>query len=229
VAIWIALCAGAFACRQDPQIVEPLAVSAADAPVVDDQASEESDIPRHVRADGDAPKDTARPGAPSGIGSGGGLWVIDAKGKAVGLLVQRGHPHQGQVSSSNILRDGVLVWSPAAGLFFGVEMVSGKVLVPRLGVADGACNLPLVAGYYTAGPEKSGMNYAFAWRGAWYRVQPGAALKLVSCSGITKEGVEPLCVLHSGSCRGFPVSKVSTPLPQSFAAPLRFYFAGGGS
>ena len=73
------------------------------------------------------------------------------------------------------------------------------------------------------------MNYGFAWRGLWYRLKDGAELKLVSCAGVTKQGVEPICVLHSGSCRGFPVTKISPPLPQAFPAPLSFHWAGGGS
>jgi hypothetical protein len=44
-----------------------------------------------------------------------------------------------------------------------------------------------------------------------------------------EQGVKPLCVLHSGSCRGFPLTKIYVSLPQSFPAPLSFHWAGGGS
>ena len=218
----LALFLSAAACSKEPSMVEPLEVMAGFDSAIDlGQLDKDA-----LRPGEDAViKDGNRPGG-GALGAGGGIWVVDASGGAVGVLVQRGHPHQGQADSVDPLRDGVLVYSPEADIFFGVEMVSGKILVPRLGVADGACDIPLVAGYYTAGEDVAGMRYGFAWRGLWYRVSDGAPLKLVSCAGVTKQGAEPQCVLHSGSCRGFPVSKVSVPLPQSYAAPLKFKWLG---
>jgi hypothetical protein len=101
-------------------------------------------------------------------------------------------------------------------------MSSGLVLVPRLGVGDPQCNIPVVAGYYADGPEISGSNYGFGYLGSWYQVKAGAALELVSCNGITKPGPQPKCVLHAGSCRGFPVAQAKVSLPTVFAAPLAF-------
>ena len=220
--IWLALALFAAGCGREPAMVEPLEVTAGF-----DSETElgRADDTAPIRGKDSIAKDGSRPGGGS-VGSGGGIWVVDAAGDPVGVLVQRGHPHQGQANGVDPLRDGVLVYAPAADLFFGVEMVSGKVLVPRLGVADGACNIPLVAGYYTAGEDVAGMRYGFAWRGLWYRIVDGAPLKLVSCAGVTKQGAEPLCVLHSGSCRGFPVSKVAVSLAQSFAGPLTFKWVG---
>lgn len=219
------LCGG---CDEEPAMVEPLPVSAADD---SEDRSGRIDLDSRTPAPSEdtATADAQRPAGPGLVGPGGGIWVVDAQGNAVGVLVQRGHALQGQADSVDPLRDGVMVYAPGANLFFGVEMVSGKILVPRLGVGDGACNIPVVAGYYTAGEEVSGMRYGFAWRGLWYRIEDGADLKLVSCAGVTKQGAEPNCVLHSGSCRGFPVSKASVPLPQSFPPPLSFKWVGAGS
>ena len=38
------------------------------------------------------------------------------------------------------LRDGALVYAPKAGVFFGLQMSTGKVLAPRLGVTDTSCS-----------------------------------------------------------------------------------------
>lgn len=220
----------AWGCSKEAEMVEPLAVDPgfdAERPLADGTTTARGQDSVSKDASRRSAKDGGLPGGGS-VGPGGGIWVVDATGDAVGALVQRGHPHQGPSDSVDVLRDGVLIYAPGADLFFGVEMVSGKILVPRLGVADGACNVPLVAGYYTDGADLAGMRYGFAWRGMWYRIDDGAPLKLVSCAGVTKQGVEPKCVLHTGSCRGFPVSKVSVPLPLSFTGPLAFKWIGAG-
>jgi hypothetical protein len=154
--------------------------------------------------------------------AGGGLWVVDANGAPVGILVQRGHPSLSLGAGLDILRDGAVVFSPATGLFFGVQMSSGAVINPRLGVADSTCAKPVVAGYYTEGNAISGQGYAFVFAGQWYRVQDYKPLELVTCGGTVADGVAGKCAPHSGTCRGFPVQAIAPGLPLQFAAPLQF-------
>lgn len=184
-----------------------------------DRPRSDSESPRSSDATERDPTDSG-PGV--GAAQGGGLRVIDAAGESVGWLVQRGHPFQSQDGQPDVLRDGVLVYG--GGLFFGVEMSSGKVLVPRLGIADTQCATPIVAGYYAKGDQVSGMDYGFVYGGKWWRIDAGQPTKLVQCAGVTKQGAAPTCVLHSGTCRGFPVSPVpgGGALPATFKAPLRF-------
>lgn len=221
--IWGALLV-AVGCEQAARSAEPVKVAQAEDPDV------VTGLPGQDTGEVTAPDAGLEPAGSDDAAASdpvpGGLWVLDAKGVPVGLLVQRGHPHHGDSDLPDLLRDGVLVYAPGPGLFFGLSMATGEVLVPRLGVLDGACDQPLVAGYYAAGPEISGMDYGFAWRGSWYRIAPAAAVKLVECAGTTKQGVKPKCVLHSGTCRGFPVEKISPKLPLAFPAPMKFAWKG---
>ncbi len=171
--------------------------------------------------------------APGGGGGALGLRVVASDGSLVGVLLARGHGHQGAGTApagapSDPLRDGVLVYHPTARAFFGVAMATGKVIAPRLGIASSDCLTPNVAGYYTDGPEVSGYDYAFVWKGKWWRIKGGEPLALVGCAGVGTGGEKPACVPHTGSCRGFPVESVSLPLPVAFSAPLRFDWAGAG-
>lgn len=215
----------AVACgRSAPhEAIDPVEVGAAedDGRLAEVRASD--DAARRNENDAPTAVDSGR-GAGTGDG-GGGLRVLDGNGELVGVLVSRGHPAQGQ-QGADPLRDGVMVYHPKARLFFGVAMASGKVLIPRLGIADPKCDLPVVAGYYPDGPEISGFDYGFPWRGDWWRLIGGKPLELVGCSGVVTGGEAPKCVPHSGTCRGFKVEKVSAPLPQSFQAPLRFDWQG---
>ena len=186
----------------------------------------------------DSSDDSQRGRVPDGVGAEtgaatGGLRIVAADGSLVGVLVSRGHPHQGASTapagnSGDVLRDGVLVYHPGARLFFGVGMASGKVISPRIGIAEWDCQKPLVGGYYADGPEISGFDYAFVWKGAWWKVRGGEKLALVGCAGVGTGGETPTCVPHTGSCRGFPVDAISPALPASFAAPLRFDWQGAG-
>lgn len=152
----------------------------------------------------------------------GGLWVVDANGVPIGVLVQRGHPGLTQGGGIDLLRDGVLVYSPKAALFFGLQMSSGRVLSPRLGVADTSCEEPVVAGYYTEGDAISGQGYAFVYASKWYRIADFKATQLVTCGGTVPDGPAPKCAPHNGSCRGFPIKSIAPGLPVEFAPPLAF-------
>ena len=136
--------------------------------------------------------------------------------------MQRGHAALGTGGTPDVLRDGAIVYSPKAGVFFGLQMSTGKVITPRLGVSDASCATPVVAGYYADGDSTSGYGYAFVYNGAWYRVADGQPLQLVACGGTVAEGVDPKCSQHSGSCRGFGVQPFLPPLPVTFPAPMAF-------
>lgn len=209
------LCAALGGCARAPaEQREPVVLvdaNSGDPPAVGDAQGGDAS------ADVDAASDTAV--APS---AGGGLWVVDAKGQPVGVLVQRGHPSLSLGAGLDILRDGAVVFSPATGLFFGVQMSTGAVINPRLGVADTSCAKPVVAGYYTEGNAISGQGYAFVYAGQWYRIQDYKPLELVSCGGTVADGVAGKCAPHSGTCRGFPLTAIAPNLPVQFAAPLQF-------
>ncbi len=160
--------------------------------------------------------------SPGPIAALGGLWVVDAGGKPVGMLVQRGHTAMSVGGAVDVLRDGALVYSPQFGVFFGVQMSTGKVINPRLGVADTTCGAPVTAGYYTEGDAISGQGFAFVYNGLWYRVEDYKPLQLVACGGTVPEGAPGKCAPHNGSCRGFPVKQMATAPPVQFAAPLQF-------
>lgn len=208
----------ACACARKPagEAVEPVAV---------DQDADASAAPDATGAAdaADAGKDTAVATTPAV----GGLWVVDGNGSPVGVLVQRGHPNLTSTGSSDILRDGVLVYSPKAGVFFGLQMSTGKVIAPRLGVTDGTCSEPIVAGYFTEGNYVSGQGYAFVFAGKWWRIKDFAASTLVTCGGTVQDGVEGVCQVHGGSCRGFPVQGITPPLPVQFASPMAFSWLAG--
>ncbi len=166
---------------------------------------------------------------PTAVAAIGGLWVVDAAGQPIGILVQRGHPNLSgsSASSSDLLRDGVLVYSPQAGVFFGVQMSTGKVISPRLGVTDGSCSVPVTAGYYTEGSFTSGQGYAFVFAGKWWRVKDYAESTFVTCGGTVQDGVDGVCAVHSGSCRGFPVQAFAPSLPVKFPSPMAFSWLSG--
>ena len=160
--------------------------------------------------------------AVSSANVGGGLWVVDAAGQPVGVLVGRGHPSLSAAGTLDVLRDGVVVYSPKAGVFFGLQMSSGKVIAPRIGVSDTTCSGVAVAGYYGEGDFISGQGYAFVYQATWYRIDAYKPVQLVTCGGTVADGVDAKCAPHAGTCRGFPVTSFSPPLPTLFPAPLAF-------
>jgi hypothetical protein len=154
---------------------------------------------------------------------GGGLWIVDATGEPVGVLVGRGHPSLSAAGTVDLLRDGVVVYSPKAGIFFGLQMSTGKIVAPRLGVTDTTCSGVAVAGYYAGSdPIISGQGYAFVYQDTWYRILDYKPAALVTCGGTVADGVDGKCSPHAGSCVGFPVKTFSPPLPTLFPAPLAF-------
>ncbi len=165
-----------------------------------------------------------QPDAAVGLANvGGGLWVVDAAGQPVGVLVGRGFPSLASAGAPDALRDTALVYSPAAGVFFAVQMSSGRVIAPRIGVTDATCQGIAVAGYYlTTDGAISGQGYAFVYLGTWYRIQAYKPAALVTCGGTVQGGIDGVCSPHPGSCVGFPVDTFSPPLPTVFPAPMAF-------
>lgn len=214
----ICLCAVAAACsdkaaaskQQEPVTVADAAVSGNPEPDASTTTGTTFDT---------ATADTKA--APVNVG-GGGLWVVDASGKPVGVLLQRGHSTLSAGGPVDVLRDGALVYSPQFGITFGVQMSTGNVINPRLGVVDTSCAEPITAGYYTDGDPVSGQGYAFVYNGSWYRVDDYQPLQLVACGGTVQDGAPGKCSPHSGSCRGFPVKKMPSAPPLQFAGPLQF-------
>ncbi len=208
----------ASACSRAPvaDAVEPVNVGADDATVT------VNDKDAATGAGDDAPDaaDTSDSGAAI-ANVGGGLWVVDAAGQPIGVLINRG-----AFSTSgtlDVIRDHVLLYSPKAGVFFSVQMSTGKVVAPRLGVADTTCTSIVVAGYYANTDQVvSGQNYAFVFKDQWYRIDAYKPASLVTCGGTVPDGVDAKCAPHSGSCTGFPVATFAPQLPTTFPAPLAF-------
>lgn len=213
---WMVLAALVLGCSRPvaTDAVEPVTVGA------DDAAVGVSDPDAAATPDTTPAADT-QSGQPT-ANVGGGLWVVDATGQPVGVLVGRGHPSLSAAGTLDVLRDGVLVYSPKAGIFFGLQMSSGKVVAPRLGVTDTTCSEVAVAGYYLDGDNISGQGYAFVYKGSWYRIEPYKPTQLVTCGGTVPDGVEGKCAPHAGTCRGFPVQLFAPPIPTEFPAPLAF-------
>lgn len=204
------------ACSRAPvsDAVEPVTV------VADDSAAGVGDPDATSATDSDTVSEPDVTVAPGNVG--GGLWVVDAAGQPIGVLVGRGHPSLSAAGTLDVLRDGVIVYSPKAGVFFGLQMSSGKVISPRLGVTDTTCSGVAVAGYYADGDYISGQSYAFVYLDTWYRIQAYKPASLVSCGGTVADGVDGKCAPHAGTCRGFPVQAFAPPLPTTFPAPLAF-------
>jgi hypothetical protein len=220
--VWIfAVCAALASCGRTPagSPVEPVTI---DEDVHAAQGDAAITVGGGADADADAGSDAGTPVAT--LPAVGGLWVVDGAGAPVGVLVQRGHPNLASTgpNGEDLLRDGALVYSPKAGVFFGLQMSTGKVLAPKLGVTDGSCSEPIVAGYYTADTFVSGQAYAFVFAGKWYRIKDYQPLEQVSCGGTVAAGADGKCDVHSGSCRGFPVQAFAPALPLSFPGPLAF-------
>lgn len=207
----------ACACSRAPttDAVEPVTVGTADAAV----GVGESDAKASADVDAGDATDAAAPVA----NVGGGLWVVDAAGLPIGVVVGRGHPSLSAAGTLDVLRDGVVVYSPKAGVFVSLQMSTGKVIAPRIGVSDTTCTGVAVAGYYAGGDEPiSGQAYAFVYQNQWYRIAAYQPAQLVTCGGTVPDGVDGKCAPHAGTCRGFPVETFAPPLPTVFPAPMAF-------
>src|SRR5690606_9164289 len=122
-------------------------------------------------ADGD--HELAGPGdtGPGATPSSGALWVEDADGVPVGVLVRRGGD---DAIAGRAVYDAVMVFHPDSGLFFEATMADGVVRQPAATFFTGAsCDTPVGVGSGGCAECRSGYGLAFRHDGAWWRVIGG--------------------------------------------------------
>lgn len=212
---WLALVLLLVACadKPGPAVVEPADDGSNDAPTHADLP----DGPGPTTADTTRPEDTH-----GGNPDASGIWVEDADGVSVGMLVRRGSDDQ---IASRAIYDIVTVYHPVSGLFFEITMSDGIVRLPQnTFFEDGNCNTPMGIGIGTCQDCKAGYGYGFMHGGKWWRVVGGSTWQTMGPNGIQKGGLTTDCIAHgTGNAKGFPVVIVAGDQPPTtFATPLRF-------
>ncbi|MFO0745195.1 MAG: hypothetical protein U1F43_05885 [Myxococcota bacterium] len=176
------------------------------------------------------PIDSAQPtDAPSTHDSHGGgnpdasgIWVQDANGVPVGLLVRRGSDDQ---IADRAIYDIVTVFNPTSGLFFEITMSDGIVRYPQNTFFRGFdCQDPIGIGIGSCVDCKSGYGAAFLHTGRWFKVKGGVPFETMAPDAVFKGGLNTDCIAHGTSnAKGFPVVQViENAPPTTFAAPLEF-------
>lgn len=166
--------------------------------------------------------DTARPDVPLGATPSGGLWVFDAAGTPVGLLVRRGSD---DATAGRAIYDFVTVYHPESDLFFEITMTDGAVrLPPNTFFAGFSCDTPVGIGVGACTECRAAHSLGFLHGGRWWRLRDGAAFQTMGPGSVMKGGLATECVAHgTANAKLFPVDAVSgTTPPTSFSAPLRF-------
>lgn len=166
----------------------------------------------------DTSPDATRPGTTDVSG----LWVDDANGVPVGLLVRRGSD---DATASRAIYDFVTVFDPVSGLFFELTMTDGQVRYPANTFFDGfSCETPIGIGVGPCTDCRSAWNLGFLHKGRWYKMRGGAAFETRGPGSVLKGGTATECVAHGTSnAKVFVVDALETNTPPtSFAAPLRF-------
>ncbi len=192
--------------KPGPEQVDP-----ADTTQVPDGTTPDGTIP-------DATTNETRPGA-SDVS---GIWLEDANGVDVGLLVRRGSD---DATASRAIYDFVTVFDPVSGLFFEVTMTDGRVRYPQNTFFQGGnCDIPVGIGVGTCAECRSAWGLGFSHAGRWYKVRGGATAETRSPNGVLKGGIADTCVAHgTSSAKVFVVDPVELDAPPAmFAAPLRF-------
>ncbi len=175
-------------------------------------------------ADG-APRDHRDPTRPRpGVGTGTGLWVVDAAGVDAGVLMRRGSDDN---VADRAIYDVVTVFHPASGLFYDLAMAGGVVLYPGTTFFAGAgCDVPVGLGVGGCTDCRAGFGLGVLHEGAWYEVVGGAAYEQASAGATISSGVSASCVPHSTfNAKVFPIVGVppaTTTPPTSFTPPLHF-------
>jgi hypothetical protein len=163
-----------------------------------------------------------RPDVPLGATPSGGLWVFDAAGSPVGLLVRRGSD---DTTAGRAIYDFVTVYHPEADLFFEVTMSDGVVrLPPNTFFAGFSCDTPVGIGVGACTECRAAHALGFLHGGRWWRLRAGAELEVMGPGSVMKGGLATECVAHGTSnAKLFPVDAATgrTP-PTSFSPPLRF-------
>lgn len=211
---------GPWACAEDkpgPAVVPP----------------DDSSAPLDTTAEATAPAETSAPDAPSdpdarppdnppGASDVAGLWVDDANGVPVGLLVRRGSD---DATASRAIYDFVTVYDPVSGLFFELTMTDAEVRYPPNTFFQGfSCDTPIGIGVGPCQECRSAWNLAFRHAGRWYKVRGGANFETRGPGSVLKGGIATECVAHgTANAKVFLVDPVeSNAPPATFAAPLRF-------
>jgi len=180
-------------------------------------------VPVEVPVDGleAQPLDATRPPG-QGVG-GSGLWVVDANGHSVGVLMRRGSDDK---MAESALYDRVQVFDPDSGLFFDVTMQDAEVRFPaKVYFNFSSCTEPVGVAVGSCQACRSGYGLGLRHNGAWYRVVEGVTYSVIPNKASIDVGVEASCVPHSSSStKGFPLESVAADRspPEDFAAPLRF-------
>lgn len=199
----------------------PALVDAGDtAPQADVQVDGTAEPDTTATPDGTVDTTTAdtRPGA-SDVS---GIWVEDANGVGVGLLVRRGSD---DATASRAIYDFVTVFEPVSGLFFEVTMTDAVVRYPPNTFFDGfSCDAPVGIGVGPCSECRSAWNLGFLHAGRWYKMRGGATFETRSPGSVLKGGISSECVAHgTASAKVFVVDRVELNAPPAgFAAPLRF-------
>ncbi len=205
-----------LACSDDKP--GPAQVDAADTAQVPDGTTPDGTTP-----DGTSPNDVPTPNETRpGASDVSGIWLEDANGVDVGLLVRRGSD---DATASRAIYDFVTVFEPVSGLFFEVTMTDGRVRYPQNTFFQGGqCDIPIGIGVGTCSDCRSAWGLGFLHAGKWYKVRGGTSAETRSPNGVLKGGIADTCVAHgTSSAKVFVVDAVELDAPPvSFAAPLRF-------
>jgi len=198
--------------KVDPALVEPA------------DGTTDSALPTDAPTGPTTAPDTTAPDTHEGGGNpnASGIWVEDANGASVGMLVRRGSDDQ---VAGRTIYDIVTVYHPVSGLFFEITMTDGTVRLPQnTYFQDANCTTPMGIGIGTCQDCKSGYGTGFLHKGKWYRVVGGVDYSQMGPDGLMKGGLSTECVAHgTGTAKGYPVQAVSGDQPPfTFAAPLRF-------
>lgn len=167
-------------------------------------------------------QDTPPRDVPLGATPTGGLWVFDANGTPVGLLVRRGSD---DVTSGRAIYDFVTVYHPDSDLFFEVTMSDGQVRLPPNTYFSGfGCDTPVGLGVGACTECRAAHSLGFLHGGRWWRLRAGASFAVMGPGSVMKGGLATECVAHgTANAKLFPVDPATgTTPPTSFAAPLRF-------
>lgn len=192
-------------------------VPVADARVDDASRADTSTAPDVQAPDGTTAEET-RPGASDASG----IWVEDANGVGVGLLVRRGSD---DATASRAIYDFVTVFEPVSGLFFEITMTDGLVRYPpNTFFASGACDIPVGIGVGPCTECRSAWGLGFSHLGKWYKVRGGALFETRGPGSVLKGGISTECVAHgTANAKVFVVDPVALDAPPAtFAPPLRF-------
>jgi len=213
---WIA----AASCTEDKP--GPARVDADDTTSPADVQIDGTGVPDATAPDGTVAPDTSQPDTRPGSSDVSGIWVEDANGVGVGLLVRRGSD---DATASRAIYDFVTVFEPVSGLFFEVTMTDALVRYPPNTFFDGfSCDIPVGVGVGPCQECRSAWSLGFLHNSKWYKMRGGATFETRSPGSVLKGGIASECVAHgTNSAKVFVVDQVETNAPPvSFAAPLHF-------